>query len=383
MSTIAQLLNVAFNEAPAPDRPADKSRRRARVWELPTRWHCPLVGTCLPVAEMRKIAARAGFDEREMSDYTLHTTVVGNCDSRNGLTEAVQKYLDKRYAAALTRFARIKGEAAVLAAWQEARTVGNDIAGALWAAWSHADITEDGGKSIHGDIHMLSHQVGAAARADLRQLERLKQDNAALGKEAEALRQGLAETKRQKDGLIAGLRRQLADAEQRAALLARRELELAEARRQAGDYETLFKRAETMGRRIETLEERNAANARRAGELELALADTRTELTATDAALEMALGIGGQVAAAVSRAPPAAARLARPRSGWRGAACSASADGPTSSRAIAAWWRPRAVAFSTMTADRRRACTASTRRSAAPTPWSARRAACPTPPTTG
>jgi hypothetical protein len=294
MSTIAQLLNVAFNEAPAPDRPADKPRRRARVWELPTRWHCPLVGTCLPVVEMRKIAARAGFDEREMSDYTLHTTVVGNCDSRNGLTEAVQKYLDKRYAAALTRFARIKGEAAVLAAWQEARTVGNDIAGALWAAWSHADITEDGGKSIHGDIHMLSHQVGAAARADLRQLERLKQDNAALGKEAEALRQGLAETKRQKDGLIAGLRRQLADAEQRAALLARRELELAEARRQAGDYETLFKRAETMGRRIETLEERNAANARRAGELELALADTRTELTATDAALEMALGIGEQ-----------------------------------------------------------------------------------------
>jgi hypothetical protein len=183
MSTIAQLLATAFSPAPPAD-PPPAPHRRKKVWELPTRWHCPLVGTCLPVADMRKIAARA----------------------------------------------------------------------------------------------------------DLRQLDQLKRDNTSLRDDAAALRRGLTEAQRQKDKAIDDLRRQLADTEQRAALLARRELELAQAQRQARDYETLFNRAEAMGRRIETLEERNAGHARRAGELELALADMRVELTATDTALEMALG---------------------------------------------------------------------------------------------
>jgi len=61
--------------------------RRKKLWEIPGRWHCPLIGTCLPVPQMRKLAARAGFDEREMSDYSLHTAVVCSCDSRTGIAD--------------------------------------------------------------------------------------------------------------------------------------------------------------------------------------------------------------------------------------------------------------------------------------------------------
>lgn len=287
---LSQLINAAFGGA-IPQPPRLASHRRKKVLELPVRWHCPLIGTCLPVAEMRKLAAHAGFDEREINDYTLHTAVVDSCDCRTKIAELIQRYFEKRHAAVIQRFARIKGEAAVLALWQEALVAGNDIAGALWAALSHADMSDEGSKQIYGDIHMLSHQDGAAIRAGLRRLEQLKQENHHLRNEAAAFKTGLAVAQREKDKAIADLRRRLDVTEQQAALLGRRELELAEARRQARNYETLRSRAEAMGQRIETLEERNAANARRAADLEIRLGDVQADIVATEAALEMALGI--------------------------------------------------------------------------------------------
>ncbi len=297
---LTQLFDAAFGGVMSAHTPRPAGHRRKKVWELPVRWHCPLIGTCLPVAEMRQLAARAGFDEREMSDYTLHTAVVGSCDSRTEIAELVQRHFEKRYAAAVQRFSRVKGEPAVLALWQEALAAGSDIAGALWAAWSHAHLSDEGGKQIHGDIHMLSHQDGAAVRADLRRLEQLKQENHHLRNEAAAFKMGLAVAQREKDKALADLQRRLALAEQQAALLGRRELELAEARRQARDYAALHGRAEAMTQRIETLEERNAANARRANDLEIALADTQADLAAAEAALEMALDMGMEGCGGVS-----------------------------------------------------------------------------------
>lgn len=316
-AALHRLIEAAFGDAAAPA-PAVAGRRRKKLWELPARCHCPLIGACLPIAEMRKLAARAGFDEAKMSDYTLHTVAVGSCDTRTELAEQVQRFLEKRYAAAVQRFGRLKGEEAVLDLWRETLLSGNDIAGALWAAWSHADLGDEGGKQIYGDIHMLSHQNGAAVRADLRRLEQLKQENHHLRNEVAALKMGLAVAQREKDKAIADLQRRLTDAEQRAAMLGRRELELAEARKAVREHATLRDRAAALAGRVETLEERNAANARRAAALASELNETQDALAAAEAALEMALGIrdmGGDCAgiagtAGCGRSCPAAAQLA-------------------------------------------------------------------------
>lgn len=295
MKPIARMIGATSGATSLPVPPdaellAGRSRRRRKLWELEARQHCPLIGTCLPVAELRKLAKRAGLDAERMSDYTLHTVVVSHCAEHGEVAGRVQKYLDDRYAADVKRFLRVRGEDAVLGQWHEAMALG-EIAGALWAAWSHPDLTEEGGKTLYGDIHMLSHQVGAAARADLRRLEQLTKDNARLRDEAAALRLGLAEAERQRERSRNDLERRLADAEARAAMLNRREAELAEALRSARDYAGLRERAEGMARRIEVLEDRNAGNARRANTLELALAEARTELTAAEAALESTLGL--------------------------------------------------------------------------------------------
>lgn len=318
MNAIARLIGEAFDSPfllPQPPASAPAAslagRRRKKLWELPGRWHCPLIGTCLPVAELRRLATRAGFDAAAMSDYALHTAIVGHCGENGDVAKRLQRALDERFAAAVARFNRERGEAAVLVLWREAMASG-DVAGPLWAAWSHADLSDDGGKTIYGDIHMLSHQVGAAARADLRRLEQLTKDGPRLRDEAAALRLGLAEAERQRDRTRVEFERRLAVAEARAALLPRRERELAEALHAARDSANLRERADSLARRIDTLDERNAANARRVDALELALAESRSELATAEAALESVLGICGGVTgtAGCGRSCPAETQLA-------------------------------------------------------------------------
>lgn len=290
MNPIAQLIGQAFDSPSLLPAPSAAPRRRKKVDDLPGRWHCPLVGTCIPVSDLRRLARRAGLDEAEMSDYTLHTIVVGHCGENGGVARRLQRFLEERYAGAVARFGRVRGEAAVLALWREAMS-GGEVAGALWAAWSHPDLGDDAGKEIYGDIHMLSHQVGAGVRADLRRLAGFEQENLRLRAEADALRQSLAEAQRERERDVAALGKRLAEAERRAAALARNELDVVAARRAAAAYDAAKERAAVLAQRAEALEERNAVSAERAAAFESELAEVRAELAATTGALEMALGL--------------------------------------------------------------------------------------------
>lgn len=96
--TVAQLIGAAFGDAagvsPAPGllgtgSPTGTSSRRKKLWELPAQRQCSLIGTGLPVAEMRKLAARAGFDAKDMSDYSLHAVVAGCCNERRERAQAL------------------------------------------------------------------------------------------------------------------------------------------------------------------------------------------------------------------------------------------------------------------------------------------------------
>jgi hypothetical protein len=80
--------------------------------------------------------------------------------------------------------------------WEEALKRG-DIPGAYWAVLSHPAATEAIMRKAFGDVHMLSHMVGAANPADIRRLCQLEEQNAALAAKMEAqqlqLRDGFTE----------------------------------------------------------------------------------------------------------------------------------------------------------------------------------------------
>ena len=167
-------------EEPGLDDASGPVSRRTRIWEFSVNLHCSIVGTCLTTAELRHIVdkLKAGA-AASASDHDLHQCGVMLAGHRASGAKFLQKALDRRHRAAIARFAKARDAAAVLALWDEALRQG-DIPGAYWAALTHPEATEDVIKRAFGDVHMLSHLVGAANRADIRRLRQLEEDNAAL-----------------------------------------------------------------------------------------------------------------------------------------------------------------------------------------------------------
>lgn len=223
---ISQLIGTVFYPAASFASPAmptkDQARRRSKLWELPSRWHCALVGTCFTIEEVERIARRCDLLEMDLSPYFLHSRVVGQCESRTEAAEMIQRDLDQRHALWIRRFAKPRGNAAVLALWREALTAG-EIRGALWAALSHPDLDEAGGDAICGEVHMLGHEAGArlmeaqAHRAlSQRKAQRFEDESAAL-------LLTLSETRRDRDRQIAELQARLGETERRLQQVEHRE----------------------------------------------------------------------------------------------------------------------------------------------------------------
>lgn len=155
-------------------------RQRAKLWELSESVHCSIIGTCLTTAELRRVMGKVlPGDMSRFSDHDLHSQAVGLCNQHNASSKLLQKALDHRHETVIKRFARLQGEEAVMQAWAEARRAG-DIPGAYWAVLTHPDVGHTGLRKAFGDVHMLSHLVGAANRADIRRLTALEEENAAL-----------------------------------------------------------------------------------------------------------------------------------------------------------------------------------------------------------
>lgn len=48
--------------------------RRPKLWELDGKYHCPVVGTCLSIEELRRLARREAVLAATASDFDAHVT---------------------------------------------------------------------------------------------------------------------------------------------------------------------------------------------------------------------------------------------------------------------------------------------------------------------
>ena len=170
-----------------PPAPVHGSRRR-KLWEISHKFHCPIIGVCFSVGELRTLMSRVMHFPADTSDYVLHTTAVGACEERSQLAELLQKNLEKRFRLTIRRFAAARTGDALRALWQEATRGGHELPAALWAVWTHPVCDARLEQEIHGDIHMIQHQIGSGARADLNALKALRADNAQLRRDLDAAR---------------------------------------------------------------------------------------------------------------------------------------------------------------------------------------------------
>jgi hypothetical protein len=162
---------VATPHREASDLPGD---RRTKIWELSGSLHCSIIGTCLTASELRRFFIRFGdSDARAASDHDLHKRGVVAASRREDGGKLLNKALDKRHEGAIRRFAKAETATQLRALWKQALDQG-EIAGPYWALLTHAATDDQLVQDVFGDVHMLSHQVGAAARLDIARLRRLE-----------------------------------------------------------------------------------------------------------------------------------------------------------------------------------------------------------------
>lgn len=241
---------------------AQSAVRRARLWDLDEKLHCPIIGTCISIDELQRFARRFQFAGPSDDDFTVHVAAVNLARSRNPVSEALQRHLERKFHLAVERFGKLKSDAELLQHWIECCNRG-EVAGPLWAVCTHRGVSAETRQRAYTDIHMLSHQVGAGQAADARRLTHLAAEN--------------AELKRSHTREVAVLRRQLAEA---TAGLAERD----EAVEQAALYQKRLQCFESgqayveMGQRLLTLQASHEAlldSTRQVQELERQLKESR------------------------------------------------------------------------------------------------------------
>lgn len=163
--------------------------RRRRLWEIDTRLHCSVIGTCLTLGDLRRIERRLKIEPlKDATDFQIHGNFVVWAGQPGPVAKQMHKLLDRRYAVTIRRFAAAATAADVAGLWQTSRQDG-DIPGPYWALLTHPAASEAQRMRAFGEVHMLSHLVGAANRTDIRRLM-------ALEGECDALTEALAAAKR-------------------------------------------------------------------------------------------------------------------------------------------------------------------------------------------
>ena len=173
--------------------------------------HCSIVGTCLSTLELRKIIAKVkGHDLKGFSDLAIHEEAVLVAGHQGAAARLLQKALDRRYEATIKRFSRAQNADEMRGLWDDARRNG-DIPGAYWALLTHPATTQELRQSAFADVHMLSHLVGAANRADIRRLATLETERAELALKVDKQQAQLREAIVTRDATIRRLNDVLAE----------------------------------------------------------------------------------------------------------------------------------------------------------------------------
>lgn len=183
---------------------------RTRLGDLDAYLHCSVIGTCIATAELRKLMARFVF-VRDMSDAEVHHEAVAMAAQGGAIAKALHKALDRRFEPVLQRFSRLRSADVLGESWEEALHQG-DVPGAYWAVLTHREVTPALRQKVFGDVHMLSHLVGAASRADIRRLVALERENEELRERAERQQLRSQDALDERDRSLARLQNDLAAA---------------------------------------------------------------------------------------------------------------------------------------------------------------------------
>jgi hypothetical protein len=159
-------------------------RTRRRLWQLPARHHCVLLGAAFDMRELRQLFRRAGSrDYAGASDYELHSSAVHFAREKNAFSLPVQRLLDERFRDAVLRFDEAATPLELLERWRACAERGEAVS-AYWAALTHPACDAALDETLGLEMHMAAHHAFAERRAAARRtrdlLEQVAQRDASL-----------------------------------------------------------------------------------------------------------------------------------------------------------------------------------------------------------
>ena len=168
---------------------------REKLWHLDPYFHCSVIGTCVSTGELRKLVARIRSKPVDgYSDVDIHHMAVEAASSAAFGGKFLHKALDQRHVMAIRRSERARTELDLREFWEAAKRDG-DIPAGYWAVLTHRAASKRVRDQAFSDVHMLSHLLGAANRADIRRLALLESENtdlvAKVERQERVLREGI------------------------------------------------------------------------------------------------------------------------------------------------------------------------------------------------
>lgn len=174
---------------------------RTRLIDLDPHLHCSVIGTCMSTAELRRLMA-SFMSVAGATDLEVHHEAVRLAGEDPEVSRLLHKALERRHDAVVQRFRQAKDSDSLQALWEEALHAG-EVPGAYWALLTHRRATFEMRQQAFGEVHMLSHLVGAANRADVRRLVAIERENAELRERLDRLQLRLDEAAREREQLQA------------------------------------------------------------------------------------------------------------------------------------------------------------------------------------
>ncbi|HVY13817.1 MAG TPA: DUF2325 domain-containing protein [Rhodopila sp.] len=182
--------------------------RRTKIWEFNTNLHCSIIGTCLSTTELRQVLRKLGMAPPDSTDHELHGIAVTLAGRHDEPARRLHKALDANHKLAVSQFAKASTEADVRALWRGAVKRG-DIPGAYWATLTHEATGQSLIREAFGEVHMLSHLVGSANRADIKRLCVLEAERSELAERLDQLQAAMHEAITARDARINQLQAEL------------------------------------------------------------------------------------------------------------------------------------------------------------------------------
>lgn len=234
--------------------------RRAKLWELPDMFHCPVIGVCLSPKTIERLIARVSAKPVVLTEYESHSIAVNACQQRGPLSERLQKELDGKHSLAIQQCRNLETTSALLSAWKTAVSNGN-IAGCLWALITHPRITSAVRETIYRDVHMIQHQAGASIRVDLQAFNALGYENTTLLRELGRIQKRMSDFVQEKTALIDSLNDELIKRAQEVIRLKEQLRELEMSNRRLSGANLLAQENEVLKQEVQRLSAKNEAQA--------------------------------------------------------------------------------------------------------------------------